>query len=199
MTSSESEQPELTEPIGSIGQPSYEPDPPTSTAPYGSPPQANLPPVQRPPAQETPGQSPEQGAPVAYSQPVAYRQPGGYGPPAHFTGGPQQPMAYGLGHPGQGFGVQPGTGLPYSDKSKTTAGLLQVLLPFIGVAGVGRLYAGHTAIGLIQLIGLFVGYLLIFVLIGLVIAPVIWIWAVIDGIVMLAGSPVDDQGRPLRP
>jgi hypothetical protein len=27
----------------------------------------------------------------------------------------------------------------------------------------------------------------------------LWVWFVVDGIIMLAGRPVDGQGRPLRP
>jgi TM2 domain-containing membrane protein YozV len=96
------------------------------------------------------------------------------------------------------YGVHPVTGIPYSDKSKTTAGLLQLLLPFVGICGVGRLYAGHLGIGLVQLLGMFLGFLLIFVLIGILVVPAIWLWTVIDGIVLLAGNSTDAQGRPLR-
>ncbi|MGW3483269.1 NINE protein [Rhodococcus indonesiensis] len=113
----------------------------------------------------------------------------------------------GYGSPGYGaygdrsapYGRDPATGEPYSDKSKTTAGLLQLLLPFVGICGVGRLYLGSTAVGLIQLLGLWIGGLLAIVLIGFVIMPVIWVWSVIDGIMMLTGSVRDSDGRPLRP
>ncbi len=54
------------------------------------------------------------------------------------------------------------TGEPFSDKSKTTAGLLQILLGFIGICGIGRLYIGSTTIGVLQLLGLFLGYILLF-------------------------------------
>ena len=46
------------------------------------------------------------------------------------------------------YGLHPVTGIPYSDKSKIIAGLLQILLPF----GIGRFYIGDTKIGVIQLI-----------------------------------------------
>jgi TM2 domain-containing membrane protein YozV len=123
--------------------------------------------------------------------------------PWHQAGGqvpPPPPYAYGYaGVPGAPYGVHPVTGVPYSDKTKVAAGLLQLLLPFVGICGVGRLYAGHMAIGLIQLIGIFIGYVLLFVLIGFLVVPAIWLWTVIDGIVMLAGEPTDGFGRPLRP
>ncbi len=70
-------------------------------------------------------------------------------------------------------------GRPYSDKSKVVAGILQL---FVGVFGVGRFYMGNTGIALAQL----------FTCGGL------GVWALIDGIIILAGNPVDSEGRPLR-
>lgn len=86
--------------------------------------------------------------------------------------------------------AQPGYPAPYgqpaygwSDKSKTTAGLLQILL---GSFGVGRFYLGYTGLGIAQI-------------------AVVWltcgiggIWTLIDGIMMLTGKVPDAQGRPLR-
>jgi len=109
--------------------------------------------------------------------------------PGWYPGGPYQTAPY---------GVHPASGIPYSDKSKTTAGLLQLLLPFVGVCGVGRLYTGHLAIGLVQLLGMFVGFVLILAVVGLLVVPAIWLWSVIDGAVILAGNSTDAQGRPLR-
>ena len=80
-----------------------------------------------------------------------------------------------------------------------TAGLLQLLLPFVFVCGVGRLYSGHIGIGLTQLLLYFFGWVLALVVIGWLVVPAVWLWSVIDGIVMLAGNPVDSHGRPLRP
>jgi len=76
---------------------------------------------------------------------------------------------------------------------------LQLVLSILGLPGIGRLYAGNTAIGLIQLIGMIVSYFLIILLIGFLLVPAFWVWGVIDGIVMLTGNPVDGEGRPLRP
>ena len=70
-------------------------------------------------------------------------------------------------------------GRPYSDKSKIVAGLLQL---FLGTFGVGRFYLGDTGLALGQL----------FTCGGL------GIWALIDGIMLLAGNPVDRYGRPLQ-
>jgi TM2 domain-containing membrane protein YozV len=126
---------------------------------------------------------------------------------------PQQPYSAPLPPPA-GYGAPPSAphSAPYSpylqpapapygwsDKSKTAAGLLQLLLSLVGVPGVGRLYAGHLGIGLGQLLGMFVGYVLLIFLVGFIIVPAMWIWGVVDGLVMLVGDPKDGQGRPLRP
>jgi hypothetical protein len=79
------------------------------------------------------------------------------------------------------YGVDRRTGMPYSDRHKVVAGVLQLVLPL----GVGRFYSGHIGMGLAQL-------LLSFVAIGVV-------WSFIDGILILAGHPTDPRGRPLRP
>ncbi|WP_252435711.1 DUF1707 domain-containing protein [Pseudonocardia humida] len=79
------------------------------------------------------------------------------------------------------YGREPVTGVPYSDRHKVVAGVLQLVLPL----GIGRFYTGHTGIAVAQLLLSFIG-------IGL-------LWAFIDGIVILAGRPVDQYGRPLRP
>ena len=71
------------------------------------------------------------------------------------------------------------TGEPLSDKSKMTAGLLEL---FLGCFGVGRFYLGQTGIALAQL----------FTCGGL------GVWALIDAIMMLTGKVRDKDGRPLR-
>ena len=98
------------------------------------------------------------------------------------------------------------TGLPFSEKSKIAAGLLQLLLPLAGIPGVGRLYTGHIGIGLTQLIGYFVAWaffwLTFWLIIGFVFLPVVfglWLWSIVDGIVILASaSPRDGRGLPMK-
>lgn len=85
---------------------------------------------------------------------------------------------HGQADPEAPYGRDP-LGRPYSDKSKIVAGLLQL---FLGTFGVGRFYLGDTGLALGQL----------FTCGGL------GIWALIDGIMLLAGSPVDRYGRPLQ-
>jgi TM2 domain-containing membrane protein YozV len=114
-------------------------------------------------------------------------QPGGYGPPPGYQpppGGYAPPPGYAYGaHAGAPWGVHPVTGVPYSDKQKLIAGLLNILLPF----GIGRFYIGDTSTGVAQL-------LVSFFTCGLG-----GLWSLIDGILMLTGEPKDAQGRPLRP
>ena len=94
-------------------------------------------------------------------------------------------------------------GPPLSEKNKIIAGMLQLVPGFlIGLGGVGRIYAGHRGLGTAQLIvtvlswvSFWCGFLLI---LPWLITGAAWLWFVIDGIVLLAGRPVDEHGRPLR-
>jgi TM2 domain-containing membrane protein YozV len=58
-----------------------------------------------------------------------------------------------------GYGADPLSGQPYSAKSKVTAGVLQLLPGFLfGLGGIGRLYAGNTVVGVLQLVATLVGW-----------------------------------------
>ena len=105
-----------------------------------------------------------------------YGQPSGYpAPPAGgFAPGPYNPAAP--------YGVHPVTGIPYSDKTKLVAGLLQILIPI----GIGRFYIGDTKMGVWQ------------VIVTVLTCGIGALWPFIDGIVILATDSVDAQGRPLR-
>lgn len=116
----------------------------------------------------------------------------GYGPSNYGAPGPV-PM---YGHAPAPFGYEPSTGIPYSDKSKIAAGILQI---FLGTLGIGRFYMGSTGIAVAQLVLTILGWLTTVILIGFLLLPIVAVWALIDGIVILAGRPVDAQGRPLRP
>ncbi|WP_224391299.1 DUF1707 domain-containing protein [Pseudonocardia sp. ICBG1293] len=122
------------------------------------------------------------GGPAWASAPPSWSVPGRPSPayPPH-----PGPPAYGThGHdPSAPFGREPYSGLPYSDKQKIVTGLLQVFLPF----GVGRFYSGHAGLTVAQLIVTFLTF------------GIGAIWSFVDGIVVLAGSPRDPHGRPLRP
>jgi len=93
------------------------------------------------------------------------------------------PMMGGPMVPGSPYGVDPMTGMPFSDKSKMVAGLLQI---FLGTFGVGRFYTGHIGIAIAQ------------IAVSWLTCGVGAIWPLIDGIMMLMGKVPDAQGRPLR-
>lgn len=138
----------------------------------------------------SPPPHPNQGYP---QQPQGYPPQGQQGYPQQGQQGyPQGQQGYAQPHtgaapvdPGAPYGVHPRLGIPYSDKQKIVAGLLQLLL---GGFGVGRFYTGHAGIAVAQI-------------------AVTWLtcglgalWPVIDGIMMLTSDDfMDANGRPLRP
>ncbi|OBJ86010.1 hypothetical protein A5640_11320 [Mycobacterium asiaticum] len=110
----------------------------------------------------------------------------GYPPPPFpppYQSYPQYAPGYDASAP---FGRHPVTGQPYSDKSKTVAGLLQ-LLGLFGIAGIGRMYAGYVGLGVAQLL---VGWLTCGL--GAV------IWGTIDALLILTDKVNDPLGRPMR-
>lgn len=119
------------------------------------------------------------------SSPPPYPPPAGYPPP---SGYPPPPAGYapGFGDPTAPYGRHPLTGEPYSDKSKVTAGVLQ-LIGLVGFVGFGRIYLGQTGLGIAQL------------LVGLVTCGIgAFIWGIVDAILILTDKVRDPQGRPLR-
>jgi TM2 domain-containing membrane protein YozV len=110
---------------------------------------------------------------------MTYSPPPGPG----YPGAPGSGGGYGGGYQG-GPGVDPATGLPYSDKTKLIAGLLGILL---GGFGVGRFYTGHTGMGVAQL------------LVTIFTCGIGSLWGLIDGILILVNGGFDAQGRPLNP
>jgi TM2 domain-containing membrane protein YozV len=100
----------------------------------------------------------------------------GYTPPGVPAG------AYGVSSQAP-YGIHPVTGIPYSDKSKIVAGILQILLPF----GIGRFYIGDTKIGVLQLV------------VTLVTCGIGSLWSIIDGIIILVqDDSKDSRGYILR-
>jgi TM2 domain-containing membrane protein YozV len=131
---------------------------------------------QQPPSGEQPpyGQQAPYGQ-QPYGQPPYGQVPSGYPPP----GG----VPYGAG-PGAPYGVHPVTGMPYSDKTKLVAGLLQI---FLGGFGVGRFYLGDNKTAIWQIV------------VTVLTCGLGSIWGLVDGIIILATDNVTDaQGRPLR-
>src|ERR1700692_1401009 len=144
------------------------------------------------------GPPPEGWQPYGYGpQPgPQFPPPSGYPPPQPYPGypPPTQPYAgYPPGYPGYGpqapFGTDPATGVPLSDKSATTAGLLQL---FLGSFGVGRFYIESTQIAVAQLcVGLFGIFFTVFCIVGLPVLLGSIVWAVVDAIMIFTGSVND--------
>lgn len=133
------------------------------------------------------GPPPGYATPPGYGPPPGYGQAPGYGPPPGYAqapgyGYPPPGAAYGAS-PSAPWGIHPVTGVPYSDKQKLVAGLLQLLIPL----GIGRFYVGDSGKGVAQL------------LVTIFTCGLGAIWPFVDGILILTGDPVDSYGRPLRP
>jgi TM2 domain-containing membrane protein YozV len=127
-----------------------------------------------------------------YPPPYAPPYPPPYAPPDQPYPPPYPPPGF-YADPAAPYGRHPGTGEPFSDKSKVVAGLLQ-LLGLVGVLGIGRIYLGYTTLGIIQLVGGLV-FGLITCGIGFIV-PVIW--GIVDAVLIFTDKVRDSAGRPLR-
>ncbi|WP_199256270.1 TM2 domain-containing protein [Mycolicibacterium mengxianglii] len=168
------------------------------------------------------GSNPGEGVPPPPEQQPSYPPPGpgypppdygqypppppGYGqyppPPPEFGQYPPPPPGYGqypppppgvYVDPTAPYGRHPVTGEPLSEKSKTIAGLLQ-LLGLFGLLGIGRMYLGQVGLGVAQLVG---GIIFTAVTCGFgVLLPMIW--GIVDAVMIFTDKVRDPQGRPLR-
>ncbi|OBH29580.1 hypothetical protein A9X03_09255 [Mycobacterium sp. E1715] len=123
--------------------------------------------------------------------------PPGFPPPAQpYPGYPPYPGYAGHGDSHAPYGRDPVTGLPLSDKSASTAGLLQL---FFGLFGAGRFYLDSTRIAVAQLcLGIFGTVFTLFCFLGFPVLLASVIWAIVDAIMMFTGSVKDSYGRKLR-
>lgn len=160
--------------------------PPPSDYPYEeqSMPQYGTGPVYGTPDPKYPT-GPAQGTGAGHTSnapgPAGHAQAPGYtGPPSGYGPAP----FYGHLDPAAPYGRDPYTGEAFSDKSKATAGVLQIVL---GPFGAGRFYMGQPGIAIAQ------------IAVSWLTCGVGVIWPVIDGILMLTGKVRDESGRPLRP
>jgi TM2 domain-containing membrane protein YozV len=147
---------------------------------YPNPSDPNQPPAgQQPPPPPYGEQAPP--PPPAYGQPQqpAYGQP--QPPYGQAPYNPAGAAPYGVS-PATPYGVHPVLGIPYSDKSKIVAALLQILIPL----GIGRFYIGDNKTGTWQLV------------VTILTCGIGALWPFIDGIMMLATDSKDAQGRLLR-
>lgn len=147
-----------------------------------------------------PGEPPWGWQPPGYgSQPNPYTPPPGYPPPPAYPGHvgyPAYPGYPGYVDPQAPYGRDPVTGLALSDKSATTAGLLQL---FLGLFGIGRFYIDSTQIAVAQLcLGLFGVLFSLFCFLGFPVLLGGIVWAIVDAIMIFTGSVKDNHGRKLH-
>lgn len=122
--------------------------------------------------------------------------PSGYPPPQPYPGHTPYSAYPGYGDPQAPFGRDPVTGRPLSDKSATTAGLLQL---FLGAFGIGRFYIDSTQIAVAQLcLGLFGAFFSLFCFFGVPFLIGAIVWGIVDAIMMFTGNVKDNYGRKLR-
>lgn len=152
--------------------PEKEPDIPGSSADafhMPEPPHAPEPPRQEPAYQQTPPD---------YSQPQ-------YGVPQY--GAPQyQQNPYGAPQPYYGkplYNVPPAG---YVQKSRLAAGLLAIAF---GAFGVHNFYLGFNSRAIVQLVVSLVGIILCLVFIGFLAILGMYIWAFVEGVLLLSGAP----------
>lgn len=109
---------------------------------------------------------------------------------------PRHPIGPVLGFdPRAPFGRDAMTGEPFGEKSKVVAGLLQI---FLGTLGVGRFYMGSPLIGGLQLGLTLLGWVLLLAFVGVFLIWGVGVWALIDGVLILAGRTRDGHGRLMR-
>lgn len=117
---------------------------------------------------------------------------GPYQPDHGYPPGPGQP--YGVAHQPQ-YPIDPrqqasyGGGYQAAQKSRLAAGLLAI---FLGGFGIHNFYLGRIGIGVLQLLltVLSLGFL----------APLVWIWVIVEAILIFTRSPsfaTDARGIPL--
>lgn len=93
-------------------------------------------------------------------------------------------------------GVANGPQISPDSKSRVLAGILGIV---VGCFGVHNFYLGYTSKAVIQLVLSLVGYLLCCVYIGIFVVLGIWIWGLVEGIMILTGKiDKDAQGNYLK-
>lgn len=92
-------------------------------------------------------------------------------------------------------GVANGPQTTPDSKSKMAAGLLGI---FLGCFGVHNFYLGYTSKAVVQLVLTIVGLVLSCVVVGVFVVLGVWIWTLIESIMIFTGKiDVDAKGIPL--
>jgi hypothetical protein len=183
-------------------QPSSVPEPPLPSSSAPLHPRGPATPRWAPSAAEPTVQLPAEEAPrptwVPYPAPVhprptSYPTPYGsapqpWDPPAPNPYEPVAPLVWVSQPDARQLAYQ--QGLYAAQKSRVGAGVLGILL---GVFGVHNFYLGRSGVAVLQL-------LLTVLSLGML-SPLVWVWSIIESILILVGSPsfaTDRRGIPLR-
>ncbi|MFV2017046.1 hypothetical protein [Micromonospora sp. LOL_023] len=93
------------------------------------------------------------------------------------------------GHPQQGWGP-PAPQLVVAPKSAGAAIVLEIVLGLFGIFGVGNIYAGKVATGIVLMLTFWVtfwiNFLLVFIVIGWVTMPMTWLAYLAVGAILAA-------------
>ncbi len=81
-----------------------------------------------------------------------------------------------------------------SPKSRLAATILAF---FLGELGAHRFYIGKTATAVVMLVLTIIGYATIVFLFGFIPLAVVWVWNLIDFIMIVAGTMKDSKGLPI--
>jgi TM2 domain-containing membrane protein YozV len=84
------------------------------------------------------------------------------------------------------------------EKSSRSWVVLLLLSLFLGGVGVDRMYVGKYGTGLLKFGLNIVGFLTTFIFIGFLILPVVWIWMLVDFILIVCGKFTDKEGRLVK-
>ena len=127
----------------------------------------------------------------------------GYGQPGYGGQGYGQPNYNGQGYGQPNYGPQnfnPNMqyNMPYYGESVKSLVVAALLCFFFGMLGIHRLYAGQTGSGTAMLILYILGIVLTIFVIGLVILIALWIWALVDFIMILCGNFKDGNGLYIK-
>lgn len=125
-----------------------------------------------PPTGEPPGPPPQQGPPPGYEPGPPPGQPAGSAPPP-----PPPPPMSAPPPPPSSYQPAPTTGYATGPAPKNP--VISLVVSLI-IPGVGTIINGETGKGIAILVGYVVALFLIFVLIGFLLAPAVWIYGMYD-------------------
>lgn len=139
-----------------------------------------------------------------YGQPQGFQQQYQPQQPGYQQQYQQSQPGYGQPQPGygqpQGGAMQPYNGVPAqaAPKNKIVAAILFL---FLGELGIGNFYMGQNNLGITKIVLFLIGCVTAFFIIGFVILGALWIWKMVEFVMVLTGGggyDRDANGVPLQ-